>query len=350
MKILRSGCLAAALLASLATAATASASTRTCNGLPVTIEQATNDQITDGTNRADVILLHHAGTVRAGAGDDIICGSRGPDVIDAGSGSDVVIAGRGRDTITAGNGADRVFGEGGGDTINGGAGRDFILGGDGVDRVARQGGDVVASGRFGVSIVLPIAAIEQILAYEQQLVLTRAGTGAVPVTATTYSLLPQLAFAFSDYAAFTAGQFPPPMIGTYPQLNALTTTAPGNTVTFQADGTATETPGGATNAITIGNNGPLPLTVGLAQYVSSSTGAPAWGAIQVGQSQLPTYVQQPLIPGNQVWAFTSIPVGVNQLLDGVPQGAQPATFSVSQPTATFTWDNGTGTIVPGQSW
>lgn len=114
--------------------ASAGAATRTCHGLPVTVTASKGRVV--GTARRDVIALRGPATVRAGAGDDIICGSRFRDVIDAGPGRDIVVGRGGHDVLRGGRDTDHLFGEGGNDVLDGGPGRDRLVGGSGRDHVA----------------------------------------------------------------------------------------------------------------------------------------------------------------------------------------------------------------------
>lgn len=92
------------------------------------------------------------------AGDDVIVGTPGPDVI-AGrggddkicslAGHDVVSGGGGADMIDAGRGSDEVSGGGGPDVIEGGTGDDTIAGDGGADHIRGQGGDDMVRGGTG---------------------------------------------------------------------------------------------------------------------------------------------------------------------------------------------------------
>lgn len=72
--------------------------------------------------------------VDAGAGDDIIYGTDGANVINLGAGNDYAQGFAGNDTINGGDGADELQGMEGNDYLNGGAGNDTLIGGSGVDR------------------------------------------------------------------------------------------------------------------------------------------------------------------------------------------------------------------------
>ena len=120
---------------------------RTCDGEVATI--VSSAATIEGTSGDDVILATGTAgqTIRAGAGDDIICGTSGPDRIFAGDGNDTVLAGNGNDTIDGWNGFDTIDGGFGNDTASGGAGDDVITGGPGTDTVSgNTGNDQVTGG------------------------------------------------------------------------------------------------------------------------------------------------------------------------------------------------------------
>jgi len=103
----------------------------------------------EGTAGDDVILATGTAgqTIKAGAGDDTICGSNGPDRIFAGDGNDTVLAGNGNDAIDGWNGFDTIDGGFGNDTASGGAGDDAITGGPGTDTLSgNTGNDNVTGG------------------------------------------------------------------------------------------------------------------------------------------------------------------------------------------------------------
>jgi Ca2+-binding RTX toxin-like protein len=72
--------------------------------------------------------------VDAGAGDDIIYGTDGANVINLGAGNDYAQGFGGNDTVNGGDGADELQGMEGNDYLIGGAGNDTLIGGSGVDR------------------------------------------------------------------------------------------------------------------------------------------------------------------------------------------------------------------------
>ncbi|QIG42909.1 calcium-binding protein [Nocardioides anomalus] len=163
----------------------------TCDGRAATISGA-GDLV--GTSGADVIVAtDKTATVRAGGGDDVVCGSlhvfggRGADrilfdghvtwrdtiYIEAGAGDDLIrfdgdqespaagtregiYAGSGDDTVIGsdgmlwffgGPGDDRLVARGGGDLMDGGPGDDLLLGGPGQEIAAGGTGNDVLRGR-----------------------------------------------------------------------------------------------------------------------------------------------------------------------------------------------------------
>ena len=147
----------------VATAGATTRTTRTCHGLPVTIS-ATGGAIT-GTPGRDVIALTGPGTVRAGGGNDVICGSPGNDLLEGGAGDDVIVGRAGRDRLAGDAGRDRLYGEQGNDVLVGGPGADVLMGGSGRDTIRRgahtgtgaheqQTGDQVVAGTDAISLAL----------------------------------------------------------------------------------------------------------------------------------------------------------------------------------------------------
>ena len=165
---------------------------RTCRGEPATIVGSGE---LDGTSGRDVIVATEPSTlVHAGAGDDLICGSRrvhgekggdeihysgaagsrsrfyilggtGNDVIEfhgtqhhassgtrdgvyGGAGGDLIVGAEGMLFLSGGSGPDRLVGGGSrGDMMDGGPGADLLLGGSGQDIVSGGGGDDLLYGR-----------------------------------------------------------------------------------------------------------------------------------------------------------------------------------------------------------
>ena len=119
-----------------------------CNDLEVTVNLAlgqrptAGDDVILGTDGPDVINAGAGNdTICAGGGDDIIKAGNGADTVFAGDGDDVVNAGQGRDTVNAGAGDDFVSGGKGKDTLDGGAGDDDLRGNEGTDTINGGAGD-----------------------------------------------------------------------------------------------------------------------------------------------------------------------------------------------------------------
>ncbi len=126
----------------------------TCNGLEVTVNLAlgdvptAGDDVILGTDGPDVIEAGDgADVICGGDGDDIIRAGKGGDWIDAGAGDDTVAGGKGHDTINGGEGNDDLRGDKGRDTINGGEGNDDLRGDEGQDTInGGEGNDVLRGG------------------------------------------------------------------------------------------------------------------------------------------------------------------------------------------------------------
>ncbi len=87
----------------------------------------------------------------AEAGDDILIGGRGDDVIHGEAGDDALFGDRGEDVLYGGAGDDALFGGRGADVIHGGRGDDVLRGGSGVDTFvfeADGGADVIEDFRL----------------------------------------------------------------------------------------------------------------------------------------------------------------------------------------------------------
>ncbi len=105
-----------------------------------------NTQYTFGTSAADDIYnFNYNGRLYAGAGNDVIHGSGGPDWLYGESGDD---------TIDGGADADMLFGGSGNDTITGSFGFDKIYGGDGDDTVIAGFDDLLLDGGAGTDKVV----------------------------------------------------------------------------------------------------------------------------------------------------------------------------------------------------
>lgn len=111
--------------------------------------------VIDPENEPDVAPV---ADITGTAGDDVINGTVGGDVIDALGGDDLVNGMNGADTILGGDGADQIHGQGGDDLIYGGTGDDdlkgqggddTLYGGDGADKIDGGNDDDFLSGGFG---------------------------------------------------------------------------------------------------------------------------------------------------------------------------------------------------------
>ncbi len=106
----------------------------TCYGKTATIVGTDGNNIINGTKYPDVIAgLGGNDTINGASGNDLICGGPGNDTITGGNGSDRIDGGSGNDTISGDFGADRLFGGLGTDAMNGGIGIDLCDGGIGQD-------------------------------------------------------------------------------------------------------------------------------------------------------------------------------------------------------------------------
>ncbi|MCZ2830817.1 ExeM/NucH family extracellular endonuclease [Modestobacter sp. VKM Ac-2986] len=104
-----------------------------CNGLVPTIRGTAGDDVLTGTNGRDVIMgLGGNDTIVGGNGDDVLCGGEGTDTLTGGNGDDVLLGGFGADTLR---------GENGSDTLIGGAGTDVLDQGRGTGREDQDGAD-----------------------------------------------------------------------------------------------------------------------------------------------------------------------------------------------------------------
>ena len=77
----------------------------------------------------------------------MIVADAGDDLIDGRGGNDLVCAGAGEDIVLGGNGSDRIFGSEGSDLLLGGRGSDRLSGGGGLDLLLGEAGrDSIAGG------------------------------------------------------------------------------------------------------------------------------------------------------------------------------------------------------------
>lgn len=122
--------------------------TPTCEGRDATLLASTGETVGTGT---DDVIGGDAGVqaVRAGDGDDLVCGEAGSDELAGEADADRLLGGADSDTLTGDAGADELEGAGGKDVLRGGGGkdqlrgqgaRDAMRGGGGKDRLRGHGG------------------------------------------------------------------------------------------------------------------------------------------------------------------------------------------------------------------
>lgn len=335
--------LTAAAAAALAPSALAAptGSGATCHGLPVTVSAHRGD--VHGTPRADVIRLTSAGTVRSGAGADIICGSPQADRILSGPGDDIVLGGGGDDVIRSGAGRDHVYGEAGADHIHGGRHRDVLVPGSGWDVVSAGDLDSVEQGRYAISMYLPPAAVEALLETGQNVTLTRSATpgssGVIPVWT---SFRPMMANSVTWGAGLWAYASTSPLEpGAMLITAASTPVTPGSMWSFQ-NGFFAPAGSAAPSTVMLMNQGPSPVTLGLQQSVSvngMSTVGP------VSASTVFPYEALPLQEPPSVSIFTSQPGPTGMLQTWLPGNALTVTPTPESPTVPVTFDLGTGGFI-----
>lgn len=140
MRLLRTIALLGTLACSAAVVAIAppagAQTTATCNGRAATIVGTAGDDVLRGTSGKDVIVgLAGDDLIYGLGGGDTICGGAGRDRIYGQAGKDTIIGAGSADRLYGGPGADIIKGDGGSDRIWGGHGNDVITGGTGFDRL-----------------------------------------------------------------------------------------------------------------------------------------------------------------------------------------------------------------------
>jgi Ca2+-binding RTX toxin-like protein len=121
-----------------------------CAGRPATIVGTAGNDVINGTGGDDVIVSG-AGRdwIRARGGNDVICAGGARDVVLAADGDDNVDPGAGRDVVSGGVGDDTITGRAGADILTGGLGADALAGGLGADSLIGHDGDDHLSGGPG---------------------------------------------------------------------------------------------------------------------------------------------------------------------------------------------------------
>jgi Ca2+-binding RTX toxin-like protein len=113
---------------------------------------ASFETILDGGAGDDVLDASRATrsvTLIGGAGNDILLGGRGNDLLIGGDGCDILRGGCGDDTLLGGAGMDLLEGGWGNDVLCGGEGSDLILGMNGNDVLSGDAGDDILLGGNG---------------------------------------------------------------------------------------------------------------------------------------------------------------------------------------------------------
>jgi predicted extracellular nuclease len=94
-----------------------------CQGLTPTIRGTAGDDVLTGTNGRDVIMgLGGNDTISGANGEDVLCGGAGNDVLSGGNGDDVLLGGFDTDRLSGDNGADVLIGGPGSDVLDQGRG------------------------------------------------------------------------------------------------------------------------------------------------------------------------------------------------------------------------------------
>ena len=115
-----------------------------------------NDQIRADEANGPVALPGGAplkGTLRGGAGNDVLVGGSGDDLLDGAAGDDAADGGPGRDRLRGGGGDDQLAGGEHDDALWGGKGTDSLTGGPGDDALRGDAGNDALEGGDGVDLI-----------------------------------------------------------------------------------------------------------------------------------------------------------------------------------------------------
>jgi len=106
------------------------------------------NNILRGTNGNDLIFGFGGSDIIFGSnGNDCLVGGAGNDGIFGSNGDDVILGGEGNDYLDGSNGNDRIFGGGGNDVVNASNGNDYVEGNGGNDNLrGRNGNDILLGG------------------------------------------------------------------------------------------------------------------------------------------------------------------------------------------------------------
>ena len=149
---------------------------------PTIVGTAGDDVLRGGPGRDVVIGLGGDDTIRGLGGDDLLCGGEGTDVVRGGAGDDLLLGGLGAGVLSGGAGDDRLIGSmmipapgldfgADGQAVAGGSGRDsyfmrFVMQGvatlgDATGRVDLRRDEAFADNGFQ-DVTMPVRGIEQV--------------------------------------------------------------------------------------------------------------------------------------------------------------------------------------------
>jgi len=140
----------ASLVAGFLAAPTTAAAAITCDGEVATIVGTAGNDLINGTAGRDVIHARSGNdTINGKGGNDLICAGKGDDTVRGGSGNDTIFGQSGRDYVRGRSGADTIKGGGGADDLRGNNGADTLIGGDDRDTISGNSGRDLLRGQGG---------------------------------------------------------------------------------------------------------------------------------------------------------------------------------------------------------